>query len=147
MAFKVLVLTVLFVFLSAAIPAYGTGVQIVGASEEEPLFTEIISVAVNCTTAELTIFSTVSSTNSSLVRLPPEINLYGSELINAVLIGVAFSRDSSRLVIAFNNTDAATARSLADTVKGSIENAFNTVFTWNATRIEDSHVYVEYIGA
>jgi len=143
---KYKILMPLFMLLSAFLLTSGIRVQILDAAEEEPSFAESISVTVNCTTAELTIFSTVDSIDVSLVHFPSEVNLNRSELIDAISIIVAFSRSGSGFLIVFNNTDAATARSLADTVKGSIENAFNVGFTWNITKIKNSYVYVEYIG-
>ncbi|MEM2719039.1 MAG: hypothetical protein QXJ13_07380 [Candidatus Bathyarchaeia archaeon] len=143
---KYKVLMPLFMLLSAFLLTSGICVSTVDATEEEPSFAESISVTVNCTTAELTIFSTVHSIDASLVHFPSEVNLNRGELIDATSITVAFSRDGSSLLIAFNNTDAATARTLADAVKGSIENAFNAGFIWNTTKIESSYVYVEYIG-
>ncbi|MEM3590894.1 MAG: hypothetical protein QW702_02185 [Candidatus Bathyarchaeia archaeon] len=143
---KYKVLMPLLMLLSAFLLASGICVPIVDATEEEPSFAESISVTVNCTTAELMIFSVVYSVDASLVHFPSEVNLNRGELTDTTLITIAFSRDGSGLIIAFNNTDAATARSLADAVKGSIENAFNAGFTWNTTKVENSYVYVEYIG-
>jgi len=139
----------ILLLLFLALLAYKTGIPAVNAvNEEGPSFMEMISVTVNCTTAELTISSTVHSTDATLVHFPTGIDMSSSELTNAVLIVVGFSREASGLVIGFNNTDAATARSLADAVKGSIENAFNTgfTFTYNSTETEDTYVYVSYTG-
>ncbi|MEM1514565.1 MAG: hypothetical protein QXH24_00690 [Candidatus Bathyarchaeia archaeon] len=128
---------------------YRTDIPVVNAvNEEGPSFAESISVTVNCTTAELTIFSTIYSADVSLVHFPPGVDMSRGELTDAVLIVVGFSREASGLVIGFNNTDAATARSLADAVKGSIETAFNMgfTFTYNSTETEDTYVYVSYTG-
>lgn len=146
MKYKILILSFLIVF-SALLP-HGRNIAVINVTGEgeTPRFAESISVTVNCTTAELTVFSTVYSVDSSLVHFPPDVNLDRSELINAVLVSIGFSRLGSGLVIAFNNTDAATARALADVIKDSMENAFNTNFTWNSTEIEDGYVYVKYTG-
>lgn len=136
----------LFILLSASILVHETNILAVNAADEEPSFTEVVLVAVNCTRAELIVFSTVYSRDVSLLHFPAGVDMNRGELIDAILIGVGFSREGSGLVIGFNNTNAATARSLADAIKGSIETAFNTGFTYNSTKIEDTYVYVSYIG-
>lgn len=118
-------------------------------SEETPsIIVEMISVTVNCTSAEVNIFSTVSSTDTLFVHFPPQVNMNRDELINVVSIAVGFSRVASGLVFAFNNTSAEAARSLADAVKGSIEDAFDTSFVWNSTKIdEEGTCIVKYVGS
>ncbi|MBS7634142.1 hypothetical protein KEJ34_01390 [Candidatus Bathyarchaeota archaeon] len=108
---------------------------------------EAISTVVNCTSAELSISSVVYSGNASLVHFPPQVDMNRAELTNAISIIVGFSRFGSGLVFLFNNTDTATAESLANAVKGSIETAFEVSFTLNSTGIvEDGYVNVTYIG-
>ncbi|MEM1543673.1 MAG: hypothetical protein QW795_03220 [Candidatus Bathyarchaeia archaeon] len=118
------------------------------AEEFPSLLTEVINVTVNCTSAELDISSTVSSSNSSLVHFPPQVNMNRDELINAVSVIVSFSRAASGLIFVFNNTSAEEAKSLADSVEMSIEYAFDASFTWNFTKIdEEGACIVEYIGS
>lgn len=109
---------------------------------------EGISAVVNCTSAELSISSVVYSGNSSLIHFPPQVDMNRAELTNVISIIVGFSRVGSGLVFLFNNTDTATAESLANAVKGSMETAFEVSFTLNSTGIvEDGYVNVTYIGS
>jgi hypothetical protein len=67
--------------------------------------------------------------------------------MNVTTIAVTFSTDQSILVYAFNNTDATTARSIADGFTTSISSAFSTSFAWFSTGTSDSAVNVTYTGA
>ncbi|MDI9619287.1 MAG: hypothetical protein QFX33_00480 [Candidatus Nezhaarchaeota archaeon] len=108
---------------------------------------ESVSATVNCTSSQLGVVSMVGSTDQSLVHFPPGLNVNRAELTNAVSMMVGFSRQASWLVFIFNNTDAATARSLADAVKPSVEAAFDASFTWSSMGpIEEGYVNVTYTG-
>jgi hypothetical protein len=117
------------------------------AEEDQIPFVEYIEVVVNCTTAEISISSLVLSNDTSLVCFHPDVNLGRVELLNALSVSVVFSRESSGLSFTFNNTDTTTAKSLADSVKSSIEEKFGTSFTWHSTYTEDNYVFVEYEGS
>lgn len=137
------------IFLMTTLLIYGRSVLAVNAFNEEnsALYSENISVAVNCTSAELSISSIVLG-NATFVHFPTEIDIGRAELTNVILIGVGFSRQGSVLLFIFNNTDTTTATSLANAVKDSIEPAFETSFTWNSTGItEDNYVNVTYTGS
>lgn len=141
---------VLFLILFAAtLLKNGKCILTVNAIDEEMGFpiAEGISAVVNCTSAELSISSMVYSGNASLVHFPPQVDMSRAELTNAISIIVGFSRLGSGLVFLFNNTDTATAESLANAVKGSIETAFEVSFTLNSSGIvEDGYVNVTYVG-
>ncbi|MDI6904080.1 MAG: hypothetical protein QMD13_01100 [Candidatus Bathyarchaeia archaeon] len=71
-----------------------------------------------------------------------------SSLVNATSIWLHFLPVplQSLLVYEFNNTDAADARAIADTLTLTINTAFQTTFTWNSTRTSDSIANVTYTG-
>lgn len=144
---KVLILF-LILFMSSILTTGESVLSINGNNEEVPLnLMENINVSVNCTTAELSVLSTVSSGNTSLVHFPPQVDMNRDELVNAVAIVVSFSRFASGLLFTFSNVDAETAKSLADAVKESFEEAFNTIFTWNSTEVAEEECTVIYVGS
>jgi len=108
---------------------------------------ENVSVSVNCTSAELSVLCTVSSSNTSLVHFPPQVDMNRDELVNAAAIIASFSRFTSGLLFTFDNVDTETAKSLADAVKGSLEEAFDTMFTWNSTEVTEEGCIVTYISS
>jgi hypothetical protein len=67
--------------------------------------------------------------------------------MDVTTIAVTFSTGHSFLVYLFNNTDATTARSIADGFTTSISSAFSTSFVWYSTGTSDSVVNVTYTGA
>lgn len=109
---------------------------------------ESVGVVVNCTSAMLSIYSMVYSGDTSLVHFPPQADMNRAELTSVINLGVGFSRFGSALWFLFNNdTDANTATSLANAVKGSIETAFDTSFSYVSTGVvENNYVNVTYIG-
>jgi len=143
-------IVVFFLILTAIFLINGKSILTANASNEEfsAPYGESIGVFVNCTSAELSISSMVMG-NATFVHFPPEIDMNRAELTNVILVSVGFSRQGSGLLFLFNNnTDATTARSLADAVKDSIELAFETSFTWESTEItEDNYVNVTYTGS
>lgn len=143
------ILALLSILFAAIFLANGKCILTINTVDEEMEFpiAESISVIVNCTSADLIISSVVYSTNASFVHFPPQVDMNRAELTNVVSIIVGFSRFSSGLVFIFNNTDTATAESLANAVKGSIETAFEVSFTLNSSGIvEGGYVNVTYVG-
>jgi hypothetical protein len=67
-------------------------------------------------------------------------------LTNVITIAVTFSTAQSYLIYLFNNTDATTARSIADGFRTSISSAFSTSFVWFSTGTSDGSVNVTYTG-
>jgi hypothetical protein len=67
--------------------------------------------------------------------------------MNVTAIGVMFSTAQSSLMYLFDNTDAATAESIADGFLASMSSAFSTSFVWFSTGTSDSVVNVTYTGA
>lgn len=110
------------------------------------VFVERIGVSLNCTTAELQVLSMVVSNDISLVHFPPKVDMGKSEFASVASIIVVFTRTFSRLVFAFNNTDTEASRLLADSVKGTMEEAFEEAFTWSSTEIIEGHCVVTYAG-
>jgi len=111
------------------------------------MLTEFVNVYVNCTTADVNTNVIVMSSNTSLMHFPSGVDMERTELTDAVVLSLTFSTSQSFLVYVFNTTDLGAARSLADTVKPSIETAFSTTFTWASTGPSDGLVNVTYIGS
>ncbi|MEM2739435.1 MAG: hypothetical protein QXQ29_01355 [Candidatus Bathyarchaeia archaeon] len=70
-----------------------------------------------------------------------------AELRDAVAIPLAFPGMRSALSYLFNNTDMAAARILADSMKSSIEEEFDTNLAFNSIGVMGSYVNVTYIGS
>jgi hypothetical protein len=119
----------------------------VKAMSGESQFSENVMVVVNCTAATVTTMCAVASNDASLVHFPSAVDLNDSTLINVMTIAVTFSTGQSILIYAFNNTNANTARSIADGFTTSISSAFSTNFVWSSTGTSDSVVNVTYTGA
>lgn len=120
----------------------------VKANSDNPSeLTENIIVFVNCTTAEVNVQSVVMSSDVSLVNFTAEVNMNRAELENATTIALVFSQAQSVLVFTFENTDESTAQSNANAMKGSIETAFQTTFTFNSISTSNGYVNVTYTGA
>lgn len=107
---------------------------------------EDVMVVVNCTDASVATVSTVTSSNASLVYFPSGVDLSNAGLTNVTTIGVMFSTAQSILMYLFNDTDATTARSIADGFTPSISSAFSTSFSWFSTGTFDDSVNVTYTG-
>ena len=122
-------------------------IPMVKAMDGESQFSENAVVVVNCTAATVATMCTVASNDASLVHFPSAVDLSDSTLINVVTIAVTFSTDHSFLVYLFNNTNADTAKSIADGFTASIFSAFSTDFFWSSTGTSDSVVNVTYTGA
>jgi len=122
-------------------------VPIAKSSSQSSSLMENINVSVNCTTPRLYIDCIVTSNDTSLVHFPPEVDMSGTELTNAVSISLLFSRAISILVYTFNNTNAETAKALADAINPSIEAGFDASFTFNSTGTHDNYVNVTYTGS
>jgi hypothetical protein len=108
--------------------------------------TEIVNVAVNCTTAEVYTQSIVMCGNTSLVHFPSGVDMNQTALENATAIVLSFTTSQSFLIYVFYGVSSGTAESLANTVTPSIETAFETDFTWSSTGTSDSDVNVTYTG-
>lgn len=122
-------------------------IPMVKATDGLSQLSENVMVLVNCTAASVSTMSTVTSSNASLVHFPSGADLTNATLMDVTAIAVTFSTDQSILVYAFNNTDATTARSIADEFTTSISSAFSTSFVWFSTGTSDSVVNVTYTGA
>jgi hypothetical protein len=107
---------------------------------------ENVMVVVNCTAGSVGTVSTVTSSNASLVHFPSGVDLSNAGLTNVITIEVTFSTAQSYLIYLFNNTDAPTARSIADGFTTSISSAFSTSFVWFSTGTSDGSVNVTYTG-
>jgi hypothetical protein len=68
------------------------------------------------------------------------------DLLNVTGVLVAFARNQSSLVYIFNDTDVATAKSIADAVTSSMGTAFQTSFSFVSTGASGSEVNVTYSG-
>jgi len=108
---------------------------------------EEVMVEVNCTEASVVTISTVTSSNDSLVHFPSGVNLSDAGLTNVTTIGVMFSTAQSMLMYLFNNTESATAKSIADGFLTSMSSAFSTSFVWLSTGSADGLVNVTYTAA
>jgi len=117
-----------------------------GGDSTPPRLIETVGVVVNCTTAHVDTSSLITSNDTSLIHFPSGVNMNDAVLEKATAVSLVFSTVQSFLVFQFNNTDAGTARSIADSVTPSITTAFDTAFTWNSTGTRDSYVNVTYIG-
>ncbi len=122
-----------------------TGISLVEAMDGSQL-SENVVVVVNCTEASVSTVSTVTSSNASLVHFPSEVDLSNASLANVTTIAVTFSTAQSYLIYLFNDTDATTARSIADGFTPSISTAFSTSFSWFSTGTFDDSVNVTYTG-
>ena len=118
----------------------------VKATDGLPQLSENVMVVVNCTASSVGTMSSVTSSNASLVHFPSGVDLSDSTLMDVTSIAVTFSTDHSFLVYLFNNTDATTAKSIADGFTTSISSAFATSFFWFSTGTSDSVVNVTYTG-
>lgn len=118
----------------------------VKATDELSQLSENVMVLVNCTAATVSTMSMVTSSNASLVHFPSGVDLSDSTLMDVTTIEVTFSYGHSFLGYLFNNTDATTARSIADGFTTSISSAFSTSFVWYSTGTSDSVVNVTYTG-
>jgi hypothetical protein len=118
----------------------------VKATDELPQLSENVMVGVNCTASSVGTMSTVTSSNSSLVHFPSGVDLNNAGLTNVITIAVTFSTAQSYLIYLFNNTDATTARSIADGFTTSISSAFSTSFVWFSTGTSGGSVNVTYTG-
>jgi len=108
---------------------------------------ENIMVDVFCDTATGYVLSSVQSDNASKVHFPSGVDMNDPDLENVTGIALSFSTLSSTLGYVFNNTDSATARSIADAFTTDMSTAFSTSFTYSSTGINDSVVTVAYTAA
>jgi len=112
-----------------------------------PQLSEDVMVVVNCTVGSVATVSELTSSNGSLVHFPSGVDLSDTGLTNVTTIGVMFSTAQSYLMYLFNNTDVATAESIADGFTPSISSAFSTTFNWSSTGTSAGVVNVTYTGA
>jgi hypothetical protein len=108
--------------------------------------TEDIDVYVNFTQSSAGIHCLLESQNSSLIHFPSEVNLNDQSLTNARFVYLAFTANQSQLTCAFQSIDNQTARNIADAMLPSMEDAFQTTFTWNSTNSFADFVEVSYNG-
>jgi hypothetical protein len=108
---------------------------------------EEVMVVVNCTDASVVTMSTATSSNASLVHFPSGVDLSNVDLANVTTITVTFSTAQSSLIYLFNNTDAPTAKSIADGFLTSMSSAFSTSFFWFSTGTTDGVTNVTYTGS
>lgn len=108
--------------------------------------TENIMTNVNCTTAKVSITSMVMSSDPTLVHFPSGVDMNNPNLENVITLGLMFfsSPGQSVLIYEFNNTDEATAKSIADGITPTINTAFQTAFTWFSTGPSNGYVNVTY---
>jgi hypothetical protein len=78
------------------------------------------------------------------MHFPSGVDLSDADLTNVTMIGVMFSTAQSSLMYLFENTDNATARSIADGFTTSISSAFSTSFAWSSTGTSAGVVNVTY---
>jgi len=139
-----LLCSLIICFLAMAIsPAR---IPLVKATDGLPQLSESVMVEVNCTAGSVTTISELTSSNGSLVHFPSGVDLSDTGLTNVTTIGVMFSTAQSYLMYLFNNTDVATARSIADGFTPSISTAFSTSFVWSSTGTSGGSVNVTYTG-
>lgn len=115
----------------------------VKASDEMQL-SESVAIVVNCTIASVATGSSVTSSNASFVHFPSGVNLDNPNLTNVTLIMVIFSTAQSSLIYLFQDTDATTAKTIADEFLDSMSNAFSTNFVWFSTGTIDNLTNITY---
>jgi len=125
-----------------------TNVSVVNAPDGLlPFLSESVEVNVDCTTANVDVRSMVTSTNTSIIHFPSEVNMSDARLVNVTYIFLMFSTAGSNLSYVFVNTDPATAESIANDITSSMmESAFETDFTWAMTVSFPPMVTVMYTG-
>lgn len=117
-----------------------------GSNGDTAELTEVININVNSTTADVYTIRMIISQNTSLIHFPSGVNMAVQDLKNVNLIGLTFSTAQSLLFYEFSNTDASTAKAIADSMKSSEEFGFVTSFTWNSTVTAGNNVNVTYTG-
>jgi hypothetical protein len=138
---KIFILLLLCLFI---LTINNTQIFIVNAAASDPEFAESINVFVNCTTAMVSTQAMVMSSDTSFVRFPAGIDLSRTELESATTIMLSFLKTQSLLVCVFENIAPSSAQTIADSMKPSIENGFDTSFTWLSTGSSGNYVNVTY---
>lgn len=107
---------------------------------------EVASVGLNCTTAEVNVYTLVTSHNDSLVHFPSGIAMNSANLANATSVLVIFTSNISWLYYQFNGTTGAEARTITDALTPSVSTSCQTSFTWNSTAEGSANTNVTYVG-
>lgn len=140
-------ISILLLLCSFILAVNNTQIFIANAAVDDSEFAETINVFVNCTTALVSTQSMVMSDDTSFVCFPAGIDLSQTELESATTIMLSFLRTQSLLVCVFENIAPNSARTIADSVKPSIETGFDTSFTWLSTGSSGNYVNVTYAGS
>ena len=120
----------LCILLLSIIAISGSSVR---AESSLSFFTEGCSVWVYCTNGTASTYCQVSSSNSSLVGFPSNLNMNRSEFNYAQSITTTFSSNQLTLVYAFANTTEADSLSDANLTVSDFETAFNTSYAWQSS--------------
>ena len=110
-------------------------------------FGEHLSATALCTKGTVGVTAMVTSNESSLVHFPTAVDMTREELRDAVVVMLGFAPSPYNSVLLYEfNTTLEQARTLAEAVTPSIENAFNTHFWYNSSRIRNNYSEVSYLG-
>lgn len=123
--------------------------RIEAAPEFEPPpnpYTEMVNIAVNCTTASVNVASVAISNNTELVHFPAEMDMNATAWKNVTEVMVGFGVADSFLYYLFNNTSPDEAESLAKNMTLQFETAFSVTFTYNSTGTSNGYVNVTFTG-
>lgn len=121
-------------------------VSIGNADAVESELSEIVGVAVNCTSARVNTYTAIMSQNTSLMHFPAGVDMSDSDLVNATTIELLFSYAQSVLVYVFNDTEPALARTISDQITTSMTASFQITFSWFSTGQDNGYVNVTYTG-
>lgn len=129
-----------------------TSVTVAGRAEAQPpmvspnVYTEIVNIAVNCTTTSVNVMSFVISNDTTFVRFPAEMDMNAVEWENVKEVMVRFGAADSFLNYLFNNTSLSEAESLARTLTAEFESVFGVDFNHNSTGTSNGYVNATFTG-
>ncbi|MGQ9538145.1 MAG: hypothetical protein ACUVTE_00955 [Candidatus Bathycorpusculaceae bacterium] len=138
---------VAFLMIAALLMAFAGRIEAAPEFEPPPNpYTEMVNIAVNCTTASVNVASIAISNNTELVHFPAEMDMNTVEWKNVTDLTVIFGAADSFLNYLFNNTSQDEAETLAKNLTPQFENVFNVTFTHNSTGTSNGYVNVTFTG-